>query len=357
MGKKVRLGFVGCGYMGQLAHIENYATIPDCELVALAEGRGQTAKAVAQRYGIKKVYSNHKEMLEQAELDGVVAVMWYSLFHAVVPDIINAGLPVATEKPICVKVETAKKMVSAAEEKGVIYQVGYMKRHDPASKLVRQVVQQWRESGECGRMNYIRITMPSGDWIYEMDAPINLGDPVPAYENETPEPMPDWMLEPMKGAYNAFINFYIHQVNLLRYLMGEDYKVTHVDRDQRIMIATSDSGATCVLEMASYGLRNVWHEFYRICFDGGKIELQLPAPMARQRAGKVSIYKGSGFTNSEPETIEPDLPQKWCFLEQARHFVECIRDGKPTISPASDAIKDLDVSEQYIRCLIESQKA
>ena len=61
MSEKVRLGFVGSGFMGQLAHIANYATIPDCELVALAEGRAQTSEAVARHYGIEELYPNHKQ--------------------------------------------------------------------------------------------------------------------------------------------------------------------------------------------------------------------------------------------------------------------------------------------------------
>ena len=99
MSKKFRLGFVGSGFMGQLAHIANYATIPDCELVALAEGRIETAKAVARRYEIQEVYRTHREMLEKADLDGIVAIMGYNLYHAVVPDILEAGKSVATEKP------------------------------------------------------------------------------------------------------------------------------------------------------------------------------------------------------------------------------------------------------------------
>jgi predicted dehydrogenase len=188
-----------------------------------------------------------------------------------------------------------------------------------------------------------------------MDPPIDCNETRPVYEDGPAEPMPEWMPEPMQRRYNSFINFYIHQVNLLRYLIGEDYRVIYVDPGQKIMVAVSDSGVTCTLEMASYGLRNMWQEFYKICFEGGKIDLQIPAPLARQRPGNVCIYKTSGFGgSSEPQTIESFLPQKWSFLEQARHFVECLRGGAPTISPTSDAIKDLEVSEQYIRCLMAS---
>ena len=32
---KVRIGFIGVGSMGQMAHLVNYVTIEDCEVAAL----------------------------------------------------------------------------------------------------------------------------------------------------------------------------------------------------------------------------------------------------------------------------------------------------------------------------------
>ena len=84
-----------------------------------------------------------------------------------------------------------------------------------------------------------------------------------------------------------------------------------------------------------------------------KIDLSLPAPMARQRSGDIAIYKAP---NDLPHSMKPLMPQKWAFLEEARHFVECIRDKKPTISPASEGVKDLEISEQYVRCLMSSRE-
>jgi predicted dehydrogenase len=62
---KVRIGFVGAGFMGQLAHIRSYALLHDeCDLVALAEPRRRTAELVATRYGIGRIYRAHRELLE-----------------------------------------------------------------------------------------------------------------------------------------------------------------------------------------------------------------------------------------------------------------------------------------------------
>ena len=51
--------------------------------------------------------------------------------------------------------------------------------------------------------------------------------------------------------------------------------------------------------------------------------------MARQRAGDVTIYKNTGFGSQDyAQEIRPVLPQRWAFLEQARHFVHCVKNGQ-----------------------------
>src|SRR5687767_13255198 len=95
--KTVRLGFVGAGYMGQLAHIEKYWKLPGVELVALAEGRPKTAELVARTYGIREVYGHHREMLGKAGIDAVVAITPFTLNAELVEDALTAGKHVLTE--------------------------------------------------------------------------------------------------------------------------------------------------------------------------------------------------------------------------------------------------------------------
>lgn len=40
---RVRIGFVGVGSMGQMAHLKNYHINEDCEIVAVAELRRNTS--------------------------------------------------------------------------------------------------------------------------------------------------------------------------------------------------------------------------------------------------------------------------------------------------------------------------
>ncbi len=348
MADKVRIGFVGCGFMGQKAHLENFITIGGCEVVALAEGRTKTAEAVAKRYDIPAIYPNHREMLENADIDAVVAIMHYSLHSSIIPDIIDAGKHIFTEKPICVKASTAEEMASEAERKRLIYHVGYHKRSDPGSLLALEAISEWRDSGEMGRMNFIRATMPpAGDWLYGIESPLSMDEPQPRYEGVYRETFPEWMNNGTKRFYGSFINCYVHQFNLVRYFLGEDYEVDYADPSGVLAVMISRSGIPCTLEMANTGVREHWEEFYKICFENGKISLSLPAPMARQRSGDVLIYRAA--PDMKPTFESPVIKQEWAFLEQARHFVECIREEKPTRSPASEAVKDLEVAEEYVR--------
>jgi predicted dehydrogenase len=60
---KVKLAFIGCGYMGQMAHMQNYAQVADCEIVAIAETKKKQAERVAAMYNIPHVYTDYMEML------------------------------------------------------------------------------------------------------------------------------------------------------------------------------------------------------------------------------------------------------------------------------------------------------
>ena len=44
---KVKIGFVGVGGMGQCAHLKNYVTLPDCEVVAIADSAYRTEENYA----------------------------------------------------------------------------------------------------------------------------------------------------------------------------------------------------------------------------------------------------------------------------------------------------------------------
>lgn len=149
--KKIRLAFAGVGGMGQAAHLRNYATLQDdCEVVALAELRPKLAQAVAHKYNIPKVYGTIAEMLANEKVDGIVASQPFWRHGILVPEIVRAGVPVFTEKPIAASLAVGERIVESVAKSGTWHMVGYHKRSDPASEFARKTINEFKASGELG---------------------------------------------------------------------------------------------------------------------------------------------------------------------------------------------------------------
>ena len=162
---KVRIGFVGVGSMGQCAHLKNYATIPDCEVVAIAELREKLGKMVAAKYGVPRVYKTHEEMIAKEKPDGIVASQPFSRHGVLVPELLKARVPVFTEKPLAACIEAGEKVLRALKESGTWHMVGYHKRSDPATIRAKAEIERLKQSDELGPMKYVRVLMPAGDWV------------------------------------------------------------------------------------------------------------------------------------------------------------------------------------------------
>jgi predicted dehydrogenase len=344
--KKVRIGFVGVGSMGQCAHLKNYAVIPECEVAALAELRQDTAKQVAARYGVPRVYRNHEEMLAKEQLDGLVAPQQFTRHGTLVPELLKARLPLFTEKPLAGSIEMGEKIVKAAKGSGAFMMVGYHKRSDPATMAMRRELDALKASGELGPLRYVRITMPAGDWIAGGFCDLIQGtDPPPTIPSDPP---PADMDAATYKVYLDFVNYYIHQVNLMRHLLGEPYTVTFADPAGVLLVGQSASGVSVSIEMSPYQTSVDWQESALVAFERGWLRLDLPAPLASNRPGRLTIFKDPG-KGAAPQTIMPQLPWVHAMRQQAINFIRAVRGEMPPMTGAAEALEDLRVARQYVR--------
>jgi predicted dehydrogenase len=345
--KNVRIGFVGVGGMGQCAHLRNYVTVPNCEVVAIAELREQTGQAVARRYGIAKVYRDHRDMLAHEKLDALVASQPFTRHGILVKDLAAAGLPIFTEKPLAGAVEVGQEILRALAAGKARHMVGYHKRSDPATRYARAEIDRLKTTGELGRMKYVRILMPAGDWVANgFHDLINCGDK-PAEELRWDPPASD-MDEQTNKDYISFVNYYIHQVNLMRHLLGEPYRVTYADPSGVLLAGVSNGGVGCTIEMSPYVTTIDWQESALVAFEHGYVKLTLPAPLASNRPGAVEVLRDPGGGKA-PEVIRPHLPWVHAMRQQAINFVSFALGEAPAPCEAPEALEDLKVAREYIR--------
>jgi predicted dehydrogenase len=238
--------------------------------------------------------------------------------------------------------------VAAVKASGTWHMVGYHKRSDPATMAAKAEIDRLKDSGELGKMTYVRILMPAGDWVAG-----GFNDLIRvegAYPEVARDPAPPDMDAATYKRYIAFVNYYIHQVNLMRYLLGEDYDIDYVDPAGRLMVARGASGIPAVLEMATYHTSIDWNERAEVYFERGYVKLSLPAPLAHNRPGQIEVFRDPG-AGQQPQTLVPTLPWKHAMLAQAENFVNVCRGQVAPPCDAAEAVKDLRIAREYIRML------
>ena len=345
--EKVKIGFVGVGGMGQAAHLRHYVQVPECEVVALAEIRPELGKKVAQKWGVSNVYTDVEEMLAKEKLDALVASQPFTRHGTLIPALLKHGLPVLTEKPIAGSVEMGEKVLEAAKAAKVDMMIAYHKRSDLAAMAAKKEIDALKKSGELGKMTYIRMIMPAGDWVANgFCQNIDSKEDFPPLEWDPPASDMD---KETYDAYGAFVNYYIHQVNFIRYMLGETWKPTYAASSGLMLAGESASGISCTLEMSPYVTTIDWQEEVLVCFERGWIKVTLPAPLTTNRASKLEVFRDPG-NGVAPKHEEIQLPWVGAMWQQARNFVAAVAGNRDVACcTAGDALEDIKFAREYIR--------
>jgi predicted dehydrogenase len=194
----------------------------------------------------------------------------------------------------------------------------------------------------------VRILIAGGDWIAGgFNDLISVDGPYPPLEYDQPASDLD---EATHNKLRGFLNSYSHELNLLRYLLGEPYRPTYADPQGRLMVGQAAGGAACVLELVPYQPVTVWHESALICFEKGYLRLDLPAPLASNRPGQVELFRDLGG-GAQAQTLVPQLPWVGAMRQQAINFVAALRGEARPPCEAADALEDLRVAREYFRLL------
>jgi predicted dehydrogenase len=335
MTSKIRIGFVGTGTMGQAAHLANYVRLTDdVEVVALAEARTQLGAAVGRRYGIPGVYSDAEAMLGAETLDALVVPQQFTRHLQVVGPLYRHGLPILTEKPLAMSTAVARELIRMLDDSPTpFHMVGFHKRSDPAVRGAKRIIDELLQSGRWGALRSARMTMAGDDWSLGAFDDVLLSDePMPTGESDAAA----------DDDYVSFINYYVHQTNLLRHLAGA-FEVEHADAAGRLIVGSTLGGASVVLEMAPWGEPG-WDESIVLGFDGGWVRVTLPAPLAARRPGVLEVR---GDLGGGVATNTPYLPPQHAMLAQAAAFVAAVRGEEPPPSDAHDALEDQLVADAY----------
>ncbi|HMI51073.1 MAG TPA: Gfo/Idh/MocA family oxidoreductase, partial [Candidatus Saccharimonadales bacterium] len=144
--RKLGVGVLGVGEMGQ-RHAENLRRlVPNAQLVAVADVSAGRARQVAEELEIDKSFNSLEAMLECREINAVVIATPDRFHPSAVKLAAAAGKDILCEKPIALSLVEGQEILAAVASAGVRLQVGFMRRYDPAYAVAMKRI----EAGEIG---------------------------------------------------------------------------------------------------------------------------------------------------------------------------------------------------------------
>lgn len=115
---KLRFGLVGAGGIAQ-AYAQAFNESDCCDLVAIADVRPEAANALAEIVG-GKAYGDYAQ-LSALDLDAVIVATPPSTHPEIACFFMENGIPVLCEKPLCLSVAEAEKMIATAKANDVLF--------------------------------------------------------------------------------------------------------------------------------------------------------------------------------------------------------------------------------------------
>jgi predicted dehydrogenase len=153
MSDRPRIVIIGAGFITRVGHLPGYKAA-GADVVAICDLVEAPARALAAQYGIPKIYSDWREMIETEEPD-IVSVCLPNRYHRE-PTLfaLAAGAHVLCEKPIATSVAEAREMFAAAAKAGRHLMAAQNWRWDANSRAIRRIV----DTGDLGEIYYGEAT-------------------------------------------------------------------------------------------------------------------------------------------------------------------------------------------------------
>jgi UDP-N-acetyl-2-amino-2-deoxyglucuronate dehydrogenase len=335
MSMPLKVGLIGTGSISWY-HLTAYNQYPDTvRLTAVCDIRRDAMEEFAKKANVGACYDDYHRMLHEADIDAVDICTSHDQHEPQVLAAATAGKHVLLEKPMGRNMQECRNMVAATAKAGVTFMIGHDLRYMPHSLAIKRII----DSGELGAVRVTRCVlisnmapMPPGGGDYKLGA---------------------WLSDAKLAGGGIMISGVIHQVDLLRYYIGDIKSVIGVCRSvhpQFLNGAEEYGCATLEFENGAIGdiliiaspTRSPLGCQYTLYGDEGTIYSTQAGNRTYQFAhGMISSRNrqkpGDAFNSFVPiEPVTGPLAGDDPFVNEILHFAGCCRAGKTPLTGGKD---------------------
>lgn len=321
--EKTKLGIVGLGWIAQVFHLPILSKMTDVEIVCVCDKDKNRARAIAEKYGISRYYTDYHEMLEKEDLHAVDICTSTDAHTDVSIAAVEAKRDVFVEKPIARKYSEALRISDAVKKNKKNLMVGMNHRFRPDTMMLRSFI----ENNDFGKIFYVKA-----GWL------------------KKPSSDSSWMMQEKLSGGGAFIDLGIVMLDLCLWMTGYP-EVTRVSamnyahktkvEDSSVVYLTMKNGATVTIEVSwNFHIENELY-YCNIYGDQGSGKIN-PLKIHKEMHGNV--------VNVTPIKTDTTLNAvKKSYENELKHFVGAIRGIHPFISTAQEAVHRMRIVDAIYR--------
>jgi myo-inositol 2-dehydrogenase/D-chiro-inositol 1-dehydrogenase len=328
MNRPVRVGLIGSQFISTI-HAEALKRCSGAELFAVASPSPGNAEAFASRHEIRHAVMDYRQMLAMDEIDLVVIGSPNDLHCAMTVDAAAAGKHVVCEKPLCLNLAEADRMIAACRKAQV--KLMYAEELCFAPKYVR--LKQLLDSGALGQPTLIKQSE----------------------KHSGPHAAHFW--DAMRAGGGVTMDMGCHAIEFFRWMLGRPAvrsvyaqmnTSVHGDKtigdDNAILLLEFANGVVCLAEESwtklggmddraeVHGSQGV---AYADLLHGNAIETY-------SAIGYDYAVEKAGATVGWTFTIYEEA-WNYGFPQEMAHFVDCVRHDKPPLVTGEDGRAVLEV--------------
>ncbi|OGF52247.1 MAG: hypothetical protein A2044_07695 [Candidatus Firestonebacteria bacterium GWA2_43_8] len=329
MSESFKLGIIGAGI--GYSHAKAAKQVPGMEVSAVADLNPARAKRLVDELGVKRVYTDYKEMLKAEKLDGVAIGVPNFLHKNVAVDVLNAGINVLCEKPMAMNAKECEEMIAAAKKNRKHLIVGFVNRQRDDSKTLKKIITDgglgniYHADAYCMRRRgipglgggFTTKKMSGGGGM--IDIGVHVLD-LTLYQMGFPEPVSVSAATYMKFGHKKDYNFVS--------MWGGLVKRGQFDVDDFVTaMVRFKNGATLTLEVcwAANIEREGFYSYFMGDKGGATLESGAPLKIFGEQYGKIA-------------DIIPKYAKEDSWVNQAKNFMEvCTGKAKP-VAPAEHGL-------------------
>ncbi len=317
----LKVGLVGAGGIAQ-AYVQALAGMECAKLVAVADVRGEAARALAEGLG-GRAYESHAAMLKAEKLDAAVVCTPPASHPDICRDLLKKRVHVLCEKPLAITSASAVAMLDAAHASGAKLMMASKFRYAEDVIRAKSIV----TSGILGE-----ITLFENAFTSRVDMSSR------------------WNSRADISGGGVLIDNGTHSVDLMRYFLGPlaDLQVWEGKRSQGLAVeetvrifVRSQGGVLGSIDL-SWTIDKELDTYLNIYGSHGTVSVGWKQSRYRQSSTRDWVVFGKGYDKLQ------------AFRAQLRNFCGVVRGEEMPLSTPEDALASVEAVESAYEALREN---